>query len=187
MLNFLEIHKQMRMNSIALFFKGYVTFELIDSIIMIVSSRLEHLENNIGVRKRVYGVLTECLQNLCNHVESTSELKDSTELNYDLHSAVIMVDSDNEGYFIKTGNFVSNGKIDELKKALEGINTLTKDELKEKYNKILSNKVFSEKGGAGLGLIDIARKSGKKLEYDFEKVDNKFSFFSFQITISKNG
>ncbi len=73
MLNFLEIHKQMRMNSVALFFKGNVTFELIDSIIMIVSSRLEQLENDVNVRKRVYGVLTECLQNLCNHIEKTAE------------------------------------------------------------------------------------------------------------------
>jgi len=187
MLNFLEIHKQMRMNSIALFFKGCVTFELIDSIIMIVSSRLEQLENNLGVRKRVYGVLTECLQNLCNNIESSEESKEMTELNYDLHSAVIMVDSNDEGYFIKTGNFVSNSKIEDLKKSIEGINLLSKEELREKYNKILSNKIFSEKGGAGLGLIDIAKKSGKKLEYDFETVDNKFSFFSFQITISKNG
>ncbi|MFN0050156.1 MAG: SiaB family protein kinase [Cytophagales bacterium] len=185
MLNFLDIYKQMRMNSIALFFKGYVTFELVDSIIMIVSSRLEHLESNVSVRKRVYGVLTECLQNLCTHVENTSE--ETPEADYDLHSAVIMVDSDSVGYFIKTGNFIRNNKIGELKEAIEEINTLSKEQLKEKYNKILSNKTFSEKGGAGLGLVDIARKSGEKLEYQFEKIDEKFSFFSFQTTISKNG
>lgn len=184
MLSFLEIHKQMRMNSIALFFKGYVNFELVDSIIMIVSDRLEHLENDVTTRKKVYGVLTECLQNLCNHIEKSDDLMPLGD--YDTHSAVIMVDSDNDAYFIKTGNFVTNKRVDELKRTFDEINTLSKEELKDRYNKILSNKVFSEKGGAGLGLIDIARKSGKKLEYSFEKVDDKFSFFSFQITIGKN-
>lgn len=185
MLNFLDIYKQMRINSIALFFKGYVTFELIDSIILVVSGRLEHLENNVSVRKRVYGVLTECLQNLCTHIENTNEKTQESE--FDLHSAVIMVDSDDESYLIKTGNFIRNEKKNELKEAIEELNTLTKEALKDKYNKVLSNKVFSEKGGAGLGLIDIARKSSRKLDYTFYEVDEKFSFFSFQITISKNG
>lgn len=183
MLSFLDIHKQMKLNSIALFFKGYVTFELIDSIILIVSERLEHLENDINVRKRVYGALTECLQNLCNHIENNPKMDD--DLNYDLHSAIIMIDSDNNGYIIKTGNFIANNKVEMLNEALVEINNADKDQLKEMYNKILKQKTFSEKGGAGLGLIDIARKSGKKLEYTFEKVDAKFSFFSFQIMIGR--
>lgn len=183
MLNFLEIHQQMKVNSVALFFKGYVTFDLIDSIIGIVSERLELLENDINIRKRVYGALTECLQNLCNHIEEASE--QPTDIDYDLHSAIIMVDTNTDGYFIKTGNFIANHKVQELKNWLDYINTLDKDQLKQEYNKILTNKTFSDKGGGGLGLLDMARKSGKKLEYGFQEVDKKYSFFSFQINIGK--
>jgi hypothetical protein len=38
---------------------------------------------------------------------------------------------------------------------------------------------------AGLGLISIARKSGKKLDYQFVPVDQDNSFFSFQATFFK--
>ena len=45
---------------------------------------------------------------------------------------------------------------------------------------------MSLKGGGGLGMIDIARKTGQKLEYDFLKVDDKFSFFTLNIKVSTN-
>jgi hypothetical protein len=36
---------------------------------------------------------------------------------------------------------------------------------------------ISPKGGAGLGLIEIAKRSGNKLEYDFKNIDEKHSYF----------
>ena len=42
---------------------------------------------------------------------------------------------------------------------------------------------MSDKGGGGLGMIDIARKSGQKLDFDFQQVDEEFSFYSLNINI----
>ena len=44
---------------------------------------------------------------------------------------------------------------------------------------------MSKKGGAGLGFIDIARKSGNKLEYHFEKINDDYYFFIINSQISK--
>ncbi|MCZ6898904.1 MAG: DUF6272 family protein, partial [Bacteroidetes bacterium] len=44
---------------------------------------------------------------------------------------------------------------------------------------------LSEKGGAGLGFVDMARKSGHKLEFGFETMNDEFSFFSLKSVISK--
>ena len=44
---------------------------------------------------------------------------------------------------------------------------------------------MSAKGGGGLGMIDIARKSGKKLDYKFDPVDDQFSFFSLNIKVAQ--
>ena len=46
--------------------------------------------------------------------------------------------------------------------------------------------VLTEKGGAGLGLIDIARKSGRKLFYHFVPYDNHRHFFLLVVTIPTN-
>jgi hypothetical protein len=48
---------------------------------------------------------------------------------------------------------------------------------------VLSNGTLSSKGTAGLGMIDIARKSGNKLEYQFLPIDDKNSFFCLTIKI----
>jgi hypothetical protein len=61
---------------------------------------------------------------------------------------------------------------------------MSKDELKEYYKEILNNDEFSDKGGGGLGMIDIARKSGQKLNFNFIEVDNQYSFFSLSIKIA---
>jgi hypothetical protein len=66
---------------------------------------------------------------------------------------------------------------------LEEVNNLSPDELKEYYRQSLSETEFTEKGGAGLGIIEMARKSGHKLKYEFTKINNEYSFFSLTITI----
>ena len=62
---------------------------------------------------------------------------------------------------------------------------MNKDELREYYVNTLSNESFSDKGGGGLGMIDIARKSGQKFEYSFTPINNIYSFFSLIIKITQ--
>jgi predicted Zn-dependent peptidase len=97
-----------------------------------------------------------------------------------------MITTSADGYHVVTGNYIMNEKIEKLKSWLDEINSVSPEELRELYKKILNNEQFSEKGTAGLGFIDIARKSGQKLVYTFQQVNERYSFFSFQITIPKN-
>ena len=72
------------------------------------------------------------------------------------------------------------------KRRLVGIDGyISKDELKTLYKEILNNEEFSEKGGGGLGLIDIARRTGQELGFDFKKIDGDYSFFSLDISIEQ--
>jgi hypothetical protein len=49
----------------------------------------------------------------------------------------------------------------------------------------LNNGELSEKGGGGLGLIDIAKKSRNKLQYSFREIDEDYSFFTLTVKILK--
>ena len=62
---------------------------------------------------------------------------------------------------------------------------MSKEELKEYYKAVLNNGEMSLKGGGGLGMIDIARKTGEKLNFSFSPVDDTYSFFSLNIKISQ--
>lgn len=167
-------------------FKGEVTFDLIDSILKIMEGRLEQLEDNRKTKKKVYNVLVECLQNLCHHIDFSDTSTLGTEHDYLRKSAILIIFSDDDAYHVATGNYIANENVNSLNGWLDEINSTTKDELRALYKRILDNEKFSDKGGGGLGFIDIARKSGQKLKYNFQKINDMYSFFSFQINIPKN-
>ena len=88
-------------------------------------------------------------------------------------------------YSIMTGNFIANENVELMEGRLDRINAMDKDELKMYYKEVLNNGEMSAKGGGGLGMIDIARKSGKKLEYKFDHIDDEYSFFSLNIKVAQ--
>jgi hypothetical protein len=94
-----------------------------------------------------------------------------------------MVAKNVTGYSIITGNFVEQSDVGELKGRLEEINSMDKDEIKELYKSVLADGKMSEKGGGGLGMIDIARKSGEKLDFGFIPFGEGRSFFSLNVKV----
>lgn len=161
-------------------FKGDITSELLTSILQIMESKLDNLQEEPKIKKKVYNVLVECLQNLYHHMDEVAP-----EQNDKIRSAIFMIGKIDNQYNIITGNYIKNDNVSGLKKRLDDINQLSKEELKEYYKAVLNNGEMSLKGGGGLGMIDIARKTGEKLNFNFANVDDKFSFFSLNIKISQ--
>jgi len=161
-------------------FKGEVTSDLLTSVLQIMESKMETLEEPPKIRKKVYNILVECLQNLYHHIDDEdldSKIKEK--------SALFMIKKEKDEYTIMTGNFISNKNVDVMKGRLDRINEMDKDALKVYYKEVLNNGEMSAKGGGGLGMIDIARKSGKKLAYNFNTIDNEYSFFSLKVKIAQ--
>jgi hypothetical protein len=180
-LDVFDFYNKMERNDIMLSFKGDITSELLTSILQIMEVKLENLDENPKVKRKVYNVLVECLQNLYHHRDEAESINFKGK---EGREAVFMIGKACEQYSIMTGNYLLAEKVGELKGKLDNINSLSKEELKELYKQILNNDSFSEKGGGGLGIIDMARKSGGKLEYDFVRVDHEYSFFSLFIRIA---
>ena len=112
-------------------------------------------------------------------------MDDATDIKGDKNrSAIFMIAKNSGAYNIITGNYILNENIHGLKTRLDEVNSLSKEELKDYYKSVLNNGEMSLKGGGGLGMIDIARKTGEKLEYDFLEIDNKVSFFTLNIKVS---
>ena len=180
MLDIYDFYDKMERNNIMLSFKGDITSELLTSILQIMESKLDNLQEEPKIKKKVYNVLVECLQNLYHHMDEIAP--DQSDK---IRSAIFMIGKVDRQYNIVTGNYIKNENIEELKKLLDGINGLNKDELRDYYKAVLNNGEMSMKGGGGLGMIDIARKTGEKLNYDFSPVDNTYSFFSLNVKISQ--
>ncbi|MGK0383871.1 MAG: hypothetical protein ACJAVL_000605, partial [Bacteroidia bacterium] len=175
-MNIYDLYHKMESNKVVLSFKGEVTSELMTCILQIMEQRMESMNEAPKLKKKVYNVLVECLQNLYHHIDEIPS--ESGEKGTD-HSAIFMISlNKNNGYSITTGNYIQTTRKDSFENKLERINSLESAELKELYKEVLNNDARSEKGGGGLGMIDIARKTGKKLNYAFAPLNDEYSFFS---------
>jgi len=182
MLDIFEFYNQMERNKIMLSFKGDITSELLTSILQIMESKLDNIQEEPKIKKKVYNVLVECLQNLYHHLDVSPD-GDEAETKI-AKSAIFMIGKYDNEYNIITGNYILTENVETLKAKLDKVNGMDKEQLKEYYKQILSEGEFSSKGGGGLGMIDIARKSGQKLNYSFKLIDTTYSFFSLNIKIS---
>ena len=97
-----------------------------------------------------------------------------------------MITLNSNGYSITTGNYIQTDRKPTFESRLNRINSLEKDELKQLYKEVLNTEGRSEKGGGGLGMIDIARKTGEKLNYAFAPYNDEYSFFSLNINVEEN-
>ncbi len=177
MKNYYSLYEEMSDDNMMLSFKGEVNFEQVNNLLKMLEDRLE-MEQDTKVRKKLYNVAVECLQNLGHHLDNESNPYN--------HTALVCIESYSDHYVVVTGNYLYNDKIDKIKDKIEMVNSATKEELKEIYKATLDNNEFSDKGTAGLGFIDIARKSGEKIFYKFYAYKEEISFFTLRVVVWKN-
>lgn len=175
-----QLYKTMKTNEISLVYEGEVTQDITKTFTALTERNLTKSAESNAVQKKVFNVMVECLQNISKHADSY-EGDDSEE-----RRGIIMVSKGDDSYNIITGNVIKNEKVPELKSSLELINSLDKEGLSTLFKQQIRGTTLSEKGGAGLGLIDIAKKSGSKLIYQFKEISDDVSFFILTSTIKRN-
>ncbi len=164
-------------------YRGEFDSSITDNLLALAEESLRIANHKTTIKKRVYLVLVEGLQNITRH-----QLNEQQVVN--IEQCLFVLQRRQNSYFITTGNIIYNEEIDKLKKQIDSINALDTNELKEYHNECLAKNKLSDKGGAGLGLIDMARKSSNLLSYNFTKISDKHSYFyllvEIQFNVSKN-
>ena len=178
--NIKDYFENISKGDILLAYKGSITSELINDVLESVERKLDEANEVSKIRKKLYNVLVESLQNLYHHIEETHE---GIAEELDPKFGLVVIEKEDGMYKVTTGNFINSTKIKFLKEKIDKINSLTKDELKDMYKFILNHQKLSAKGGGGLGLVDIARKTGSKLEYIFHNYDNNYYLFNLIIKV----
>jgi hypothetical protein len=172
-----RIRDKMMKERLMFVYRGVVTNENSVPLLMLLEKEMENSEFGFVGRKRLFMFVLESLQNVSKH---------SDKAHYADMSLVIYSKTDN-GYTVTTGNVLASADISNLKSKLDKINNLQADEIKNIYRQMLVNSELSDKGGAGLGLIEMAKKTGNKLDYDFVRLDEEYSYFILSKTVNSAG
>lgn len=175
-----DFYVKMKKNNINLAYEGEITHQITKAFTSLTESSMAKEDDFNTVQKKVFHVMVECLQNISKHAENRNSIVTSKD-----GRGIFMISKDDAEYNVTTGNVINNDKVEKLRETLENINSLDKDGLTVLYKQQMREGRLSDRGGAGLGFIDIARKTGQKLVYSFLTINEKRSFFVLTSTISR--
>ncbi len=181
-MNFIyDLHRTMMAQKLILVYEGDFTQETTKSILSMAERNLDSSGEDSGIKRKVFNVMVEALQNIVKH-SSEQGLQAGSLIS---KSAIFMISKEDSRYCVLTGNPIAKGNVAKLSSNLSDLNSKDKEGLKEMYKDIIKNTQISEKGGAGLGFVDMARKSGEKLEFTFANMDAEYDFFCLKVKISR--
>ncbi len=170
-----EFFKNIQKGDLEYIYRGSVNSVVIANILDLAKLNLE-LDNAVQpVKSRIYFILGEGLQNITRHQEIIP--------GDDKYQNIIVISKQQYQYTITTGNIIRAERRKELEDKLSTINQMSITELKELARYIRKNFDISPKGGANLGLVEIAKRSGNKIKYSFRPINEEFCYFYFSAVI----
>lgn len=178
--NLMQLQNLLRDNGIIISFSGWFSQGIIEELGEAIRQHMKAEKRTKNSIFNVFAIFIEQSQNIRNYTTS----KEGT-FSYDkiANSGIITIGKMETEYYIYSGNLIETVDGEKLKEKLELVRKLNKDELKKLYKDEIKKEIPESTSGAGVGIIDMARKSSKTIEYSLEKLDDKFSFFELKVIV----
>ncbi len=173
-----KFFERLEKDNFSFIYLGEFSDDIVVEILRLNDYNIDYICELSKLKNRVSFLIAECFQNISRHGDKPEIINTTNN-----KPSMFLTRNIGNHYYIGSSNLIDNKKIASLTSRLELINTLGKEELKSMHLEALSNNDLSEKGGAGLGLIEMARKSGQKLDFKFEFVNYYLSKFYVQLNL----
>lgn len=173
-----DYYKDNKNNNIILSFKGAVSQDILVEIGQII-------RNKFGVDKslkKIFAVFVELSQNIMHY---SSERVINPRDGKDVGVGIILFKEYDDTFMLTSGNQMKNSSRDRVVEKINRINELNQEQLKELYKEQRRKPQEDESKGAGLGLIEIARKSSDNINYKITEIDDENSFFVMNVKFKK--
>ncbi len=163
---------------ILLCFNGPISRSLIEEIGNALKNYLHADNAQPGAAMDVFSVYIEMTQNIRHYAQSRNYGEQDS-------SATVIVARDEEGhYLVQAGNLVETTDGEALLERVEQLACMDKNSLKAAYKTQLRQpREDNATSGAGLGLIDVARKSSQPLIASLSPIHQTQAFFSLRAVI----
>lgn len=177
----LELKNNFDENGILLAFSGSISQPVLSGFAKGMEIKLGNLGVEAKTVRNIFEILIEMMQNVLNY---SYDSRDTGQNMFESNGIVVVgfVQTNNK-YFVMSGNKIVKGREVNLQSKIDYLNTLDAEALKNLYRERRRGRQDVHSRGAGLGLIDLARKSSEKLEYRFTDLDNETIFFSLKAII----
>lgn len=179
--NIYNFKTELNQQGIFFCFSGPLSQELLVEIGDTLKNKMKLEATSSSTIVKVFSMFVEQAQNILHY--SAERIPPNNAEKAELSSGIIVVGYKNEHYYVVCGNMIENDAVAMLREQLTKLQQMNKDELKRYYKEQRKKEAHESSKGAGLGFIELARKSVMPIEFQFQQIDAQFSFFSVKTTI----
>lgn len=176
-----NFYNNIKKEKIIFCYSGPISQSTIEGIGATLRLDLKMEEADMNSSQKIFSVFIEQMQNVLNY--SQEKIVNDKELEKELKIGMLVIGQEENDFYVYCGNKIYNRDVERIRSKIDEIYGLSQEELKELYKKRRKSDPQEGSKGAGLGLIEMARKSGRPIESSFEKIDHEFSFFSIKVLV----
>lgn len=178
-INLYELRESFNDKGILICFAGPFSHSIIEELGNAVKRYLEAEQITKASLMDVFAIFIEQTQNVRNYAERKAA---EGNRDCDFNSGVIVIGKSGDRFVVTSGNIVAREDIGPAAAQLDALQTLDKAGLKAAFKEQMRKEILPGQS-AGLGLIDMARKSSEPLQYSLREIDDRYSFFSLRATV----
>ncbi|WP_299315131.1 biofilm regulation protein kinase SiaB [uncultured Halomonas sp.] len=176
-MDLLKMRESYQRERVMLCFNGPISRSLIEEIGKALRNYLDTQQAAPAAAMDVFAAYIEMTQNIRHYARRQG-------YNDEQASATVVVSQDDQGrYRVSAGNLVQTPDGERLAATIDDLARLDRAELKAAYKRQLRQPRADASSGAGLGLLDIARKSSRPMHASLQPLSDQQSFFSLTATL----
>jgi hypothetical protein len=179
--DFFQYREEITGNGIFLTFNGVLVHSFMVKLADMLKSKMSLFNVDKNLEMKIFSTVIEQAQNIIFY--SAERVPVPFMENEMMGVGTITVGVEDGHYFVICGNMMPNANVEKLRNKLTAIQNMSQDELKQFYKEQRRLTPDSDSKGAGLGFIEMARKTSRTIEFDFKKLDEQNSFFTLKATI----
>jgi len=175
----IDFHKSTEPFRVNFIYQGEINHTILKAFTSLTEDNLR--DEIDSIKKKAFAVMVECLQNISMHAYSYEQNFSNANSGY----GIFLFSNSDTKLNIITGNLIQKESESALEKRISFVNKLSKEELKKYYKRVLKESFVSDKGGAGLGFIDIVKRTQNELSFRFHSINADTSLFIMSAQIDK--
>lgn len=179
-INLYDMQRMLQNNGVLISFSGRFSQEVIEELGEAVKKYLETDALSKTDTYNVFSVFIEQTQNIKNYSMKYNATVLADRI---ANSGIVAIGKSDSSYYVSSGNLVAGADVAGLCSKLDLIMAQDKTSLKKMYKEQLHKEIPEGSQGAGLGLIDMARKASQPLKYSIVKQDDAVYFFTLMVRV----
>ncbi|EXJ14072.1 SiaB family protein kinase [Imhoffiella purpurea] len=179
--DYFRFHQKMVGEGVIFSFVGYLSEGILFSLGEALKQKMRLDATDANVTKRVFAIFVEQVQNIIRY--SAERLESDEGRPNELSSGMITVGREEGHFFVVCGNCVLRDEGEALTRRLTALAAMDKDSIKTYYREKLREPAEEGSRGASIGLIEIARRSTRPIEFGLTELSGDRAFFCLKAFI----